>query len=81
MIGYPAFANQGIIVRTVFDPTIDYGSRFKIKTSIKPVAEVTEWAVNQIDLALDTLVPKGQWMMTINAWDTKLPRPIPQQAP
>lgn len=78
MIGYPAYTNQGIIVRNVFDPQITMGGKFKIQTTIKPVADVGTWAVNKLDLALDSIVPHGQWMMTIHAYNPSQGRPIPQ---
>lgn len=78
MIGYPAYTNQGIIVRSLFNPQVTQGGKFKVQTSVKPVADVGTWAVNKIDLALDSLVPHGQWMMTIHAYNPAQGKPIPQ---
>lgn len=76
MIGYPAWTNQGIIVRTVFNPNIKFGGLFKVQTSLPKVNKVATWAVNTLDLALDSLVPRGQWMMTINAWNPQGQKPL-----
>lgn len=93
MIGYPAFTQQGIIVRTVFDPKIQFGGLVKVRTpfldnllaaqrrinqTFKLPAD-SVWAVNKLDLALDSLVPKGQWMSTVYAYNPNYPKPIPPQ--
>lgn len=80
MIGYPAYTQQGIIVRTLFNPQVKFGGLFKVQSSIKPINDVGTWAVNKMDLALDSLVPRGQWMQSINAYNPKYPKPVPQQA-
>lgn len=86
MIGYPAFTQQGIIVKTLFDPTIAFGSLVEVDSSVlagiaqaqpqqqtvlstKPSTFPTQWAVNKLDLALDALLPKGQWMSTVYAYN------------
>ena len=34
MISYPAFTQQGVIVKTLFDPTISFGSLVQVKSSL-----------------------------------------------
>lgn len=74
MIGYPSYTQQGIIVKTLFNPQIAFGGKFQVQSSL-PRANGT-WAANTMDLALDSQVPHGQWMQTINAWNPMLPRPV-----
>lgn len=81
MIGYPAFTQQGIIVRTLFDPQISFGSLVEVRSSVlSSIAQAqqgqqaassfpSQWAVNKLDLALDSLLPKGQWMSTVHAYN------------
>lgn len=93
MIGSPAFTQQGIIVRTVFDPLISFGGLIKVQSFVLDgtltaqknqnatfkVPTDSTWAVNKLDLALDCLVPKGQWMSSIQAYNPNYPKPLPQQ--
>ncbi len=105
MISYPAFTQQGIVVKTLFDPTISFGSLIKVNSSLlsgivnsqgsnrggaKSLAPVaasqsmataattfpSTWAVNKLDLALDSLLPKGQWMSSIWAYNPNYSRSI-----
>lgn len=85
LIGYPAFTQQGIIVKSIFDPTISRGSLIKVESELlagiaaaqkspgkaAPNANLfpTNWAVNKLDLALDAKVPKGDWMSTIYGYN------------
>jgi hypothetical protein len=77
MIGYPSFAGPlWIMARTVFDPAITWMGLVTIKSSVLSGFTPNEnapggnlnartWLVNQLDLALDSNVPKGQWMATV----------------
>ncbi len=105
MISYPAFTQQGIVVKTLFDPTISFGSLIKVQSSLlsgivnsqnsnqggakslAPVAAAqtmaaaattfpSTWAVNKLDLALDSLLPKGQWMSSVWAYNPNYSRSI-----
>lgn len=78
MIGYPAYTQQGIIVKTVFDPLIAFGGLVEVRSSLK--AATGKWAVQKLDLALDSLLPKGQWMGTVYGYNPNYPRPIPPEA-
>jgi len=37
MIGYPTFTAQGIVVRTMFDPSISIGGQIQVQSSIQPL--------------------------------------------
>jgi hypothetical protein len=107
MISYPAFTQQGIVVKTLFDPTISFGSLIQVKSSLlsgivssqnanqggakslAPSAALASsslasaaatfpsvWAVNKLDLALDSLLPKGQWMSSVWAYNPNYSRAI-----
>lgn len=78
MIGYPTFTPAGIIVKTLFDPRIKFGGLFKVQSTVQAVNNVTQWAVNTIDLVLESRVPNGQWMMMINAWNPRYSKPVAQ---
>lgn len=97
MIGYPAFTQQGIMVRTAFNPQISFGSLIKIESSLlRGIAAAQDprlkqiqnapnqstttfpstWAVNKIDHALDSQVPRGEWESTIFAYNPNYSRAI-----
>lgn len=80
MIGYPSYTQQGIVVRTLFDPRLAMGGQFKLETSLPQQSANGIWNVMTLDLALDALLPKGQWMSTVHAYNPQFPAPIPPQA-
>lgn len=78
MIGYPAYTQQGILVRSLFNPQIAFGGLIKVESAVKLTTQT--WAVNKLDLTLDSMVPKGHWRSTIFGYNPGYPRPIPEQA-
>lgn len=78
---YPAFTQQGIIVKTLFNPLIAFGGLVTVESSLLnaitsaqtqvPNASTfpSQWAVNKLDLALDSMLPKGQWMSVVYAYN------------
>jgi len=61
MVGYPTFAGNGcMIVKTIFNPDIMVFSRVRVESVIDQANKV--WNILQMDLALDTLMPDGDWM-------------------
>ena len=79
MIGYPAFWAQGLIVKTIFDPRISFKGTIEVRSSIKTTGSQSktahQWTVNKMDYALDTLIPRGQWDMTIWGYNPENPLP------
>lgn len=80
MILYPAYTQQGIMIRTLFDPKITFGGLIQVESRVKAVNDVGRWAVNMLNLALDADVPKGKWEAVIAAYNPNFPKPIPPQA-
>lgn len=93
MITSPAFTQQGIIVKTLFNPQVAFGGLVEVQSSVlagiasvqpnqpnatgnAPSTFPTQWAVNKLDLLLDSLLPKGQWMSTIYAYNPNYSRAI-----
>lgn len=93
LVSYPGFTQNGVMFKCLFTPQISFGSLVKVKSQVIQgvltsqsaqistlrVPKDSTWAVNKMDLALDALVPKGDWLMIINAWNPNYPRPIAQQ--
>jgi hypothetical protein len=90
MISYPIFTPNGIQFETLFDPTIQFGGKVKVNSSLLnqilgaqkaqiPALNVppdSTWAVNQINLALDSMLPRGQWSSTVTCWNPSQARPV-----
>jgi hypothetical protein len=80
MVGYPMFNAQGVVVKVLYNPQIKYGTEIQVTSDLTgstTSGNVTvgggtsgangTWTVQSIDYALDSLVPNGQWFMTIFA--------------
>lgn len=65
MKGYPSYTSKGIMVGTLFNPSIGYGGKITVKSSLEPANG--EWVVYKLDHDLDSLVPKGAWFSNIEA--------------
>lgn len=92
MIGYPAFTQQGIIVKTLFDPLLSQGSLVRVESqilsgiadaqnvrrlSVVPTSAIpAEWAISKLDMALDSELAGGDWMMIVYAYNPGRPRPV-----
>jgi baseplate hub protein gp41 len=76
MIGYPSFAANGfMVVKMIYNPDVRHMGNIQVQSSI-PQANKT-WTVYKVDLALDSLVPNGEWMMTAYCYPKNLPAPVP----
>lgn len=73
MIGYPAPTANGIMLRNVFDPTIVYGQKIQVQSSILQTAT---YSIFGLDHDLECLMPKGKWESTIQAFNPNTPVPI-----
>jgi hypothetical protein len=70
MVGYPKFSQGGVIVRTEYNPNLVFGRQIKVQSVLTPACGV--WAINGVDLALETETPGGAWFQTITAYNTNL---------
>lgn len=75
MIGYPAFNSKGIIVKTLFQPGVDYGNQFTVQSDIQPACG--NWTMYNMELDLDSMVPHGQWMMTLYGYPASAGTTVP----
>lgn len=79
MIQYPTFWMQnGVIVRTLFDPHIAFGGTVRVESSVQKASGT--YVVWKLDLALDSLVPNGKWEAAVHCFAQGFAAPIPQQA-
>lgn len=76
MIGYPTVSANGYVeVRMLFNPQVAFGGRIRVDSRI-PTANKT-WTIYGLDLALDSQVPNGQWMMIAQCYPEGLTNPLP----
>jgi hypothetical protein len=60
MIGYPTFGQgQSIEVTTVYNPSIRYGQRIQVESSIPAASQ--QWDIISLVHELESMVPGGAW--------------------
>jgi len=59
LIGYPTFADNGISLKTLFNPAIKFGSQIKVQSSITSANGV--WNVYKVAHTLESEQPEGSW--------------------
>lgn len=73
MVGWPSYTQQGLVVKTLFDPRIKMMGMVQVQSSLKRASGT--WKVHKVDLALDALVPKGDWLTVAYCFNPKYPAP------
>lgn len=77
MIGYPTFWMQnGVIVRSLFNPQIAFGGTVQVQSSIQKASGT--YVVWKLDLALDSMVRAGKWECTAHCFAPGFAAPIPR---
>lgn len=64
MVGYPAYTATGIVVTSIFNPTILYGTTVKVVSELKPACR-DDWHVMKLTHDLESEVPGGKWFTQI----------------
>lgn len=94
LISSPAFTQQGVIIRTLFNPNISFGGLIRLESAVLQgvidaqtqknqqfkAPQNSQWAVNKLDHILEAETPGGQWMSIVHAYNPNYPKPIPQPA-
>lgn len=65
MVGYPSFTSLGVELRTLFNPSVGYGQKITVQSSLD--AANGDWVVYGLDYELDANLPNGSWFTTIRA--------------
>ena len=65
MIGYPSRTGNGVLVRTLYNPSIKFGGKIKVRSDI-PSAN-GEWVTTTLDHHLESETPGGAWMTQVSA--------------
>lgn len=89
MIGYPSYTAQGIMVRSLYNPSIGIGAPGAVGGAPgggavqlggliqlqSSIVTTGQWKVYGLDHILESQVPHGQWFSTIKAYNPKYPQP------
>lgn len=59
MVRYPSYTGQGVLVQTLYNPSIRFGGQVRVKSSL-PQASKT-WSVFNVVHNLESEVPGGAW--------------------
>lgn len=62
MVSYPAFIENQLIVRSLFNPAVKPFGSISVQSSLQ--AACGTWLVTKIDHDLDTITPGGNWFST-----------------
>jgi hypothetical protein len=60
-IAYPSYTQQGILVHTLFNPAIKFFGQVQVQSNLPKATGM--WVVHKLDLALDAMLPNGEWKM------------------
>jgi len=65
LVGYPSFAQNGVVLRTQFNPNILVNGLVDVSSSL--TAARGKWKVYRIDSDLESITPGGSWFQTVYA--------------
>lgn len=74
MANYPTYTDLGIMLKTIFNPSIGFGQKIKVESSLEQATG--EWVVYGLNHALDEEIPDGGlWESDILAYSPKRATP------
>ena len=73
MIGFPKYNAYGVALRNLYDPTIGFGQKIKVESSVLTPGE---YVVIGLSHSLASEFPNGPWETAITAYNPKLPTPL-----
>ncbi len=65
MVGYPAYNSSGIVVKSLFNPSIVYGGAIEVQSSLTPACG--KWVVQTLAYNLESETPNGAWFCQMRA--------------
>lgn len=63
MVGYPQFTQNGIMVRTLYNPSLVFGQTVEVRSALTPANG--KWTIAAISHNLDANTPGGAWFTSI----------------
>lgn len=74
LVGYPTYNAYGILVETLYNPSIGFGQKINVQSELQPACG--EWAVYGMDHDLDEEMPDGgRWHSQLLTYNPKFPTP------
>lgn len=74
MEGYPSYTANGLILTTIFNPSIGFGQKVQVKSTLKPANG--EWVVQGLGHDLASEMIGGRWHSDILGYSPKFPQPV-----
>ncbi len=65
MVGYPAFNEQGVIVRTIYNSNLACGKQINVQSQLTPACGT--WNISTVAHEIESMVPNGQWFSIVQA--------------
>ncbi|MGY2052250.1 baseplate hub protein [Methylobacterium sp. JK268] len=65
LVGYPAFNQAGVVLTTMFNPSLRPGGKIKVKSDLTPACG--EWFISNLEYDLDSETPRGKWFSIVEA--------------
>lgn len=72
MIGFPKYNAYGVTVRNLYDPTIGFGQKVRVESSVLTPGE---YVVYKLTHQLACELPNGPWETQVLGYNPKLPTP------
>lgn len=66
LVGYPRYTGQGIAFRCLYTPSMTYGCKVDLQSSLGPNAS-GEWVVYKLAYDLEAEMPDGAWFCEVEA--------------
>ena len=63
MVGYPAFTQSSIIVKSLFNPSLKILGSITVQSQLQPANGT--WVINNITHVIESQTPNGQWFSTV----------------
>lgn len=74
MKGYPTYTAYGIMVETLYNPSIGFGGKVQVKSRLQAASGT--WAVYGLGHHLESEMPDGKWFSTVLCYNPKFPTPV-----
>lgn len=65
MVGYPTWTANGLVLTSIFNPSITFGGTVEVKSAITPA--LGKWTVFKVDHDLESETPGGKWFTRLEA--------------
>lgn len=59
LVGYPAHTQNGVVITTLFNPSIVYGGQVQLESALTPANGT--WTVFSVSHSLESEMPDGEW--------------------